>query len=1146
MKSITTNKLLMIIMPSVEKNQSLQEEFNKLLLQKHMIAGELEDLVIHLSSHHLIFSKGFCSRCRLLEAESSSRGGGGGGGGGGVSPEPQYQQSLYNSSWRGGDSSSSPRERKEVIAAGLMSESLMNLEAAAGVGAGAAGGRRVMMTMMMMAQQHQQQQQEQPPQQQTRSTFWQALARTTSSNQINLFLSLDQAVVCTDVGGNITSWNQAAESLYQWKSEEVLQSNIVDVLIPQNLRKAGWEVVARVGYGESWSGALYCKRKDGVLLDTVFSETPIVDDDHNIVGGIAIDVTAAAAAAAVVAKSSTSNLKQQQSSSSSSLSVGKEEGAAVENSSSLGTMTSLKPVAGSSESPTVVQTKRDQTPNGSSHNGLMQKNEHLQHPRSDAKSVVGSGVSLPPASPPVGLTGHGSGVYKPGGGRELRAEVSATPNQAEEDYQLQLAIALRVAAEAAAVDDPHLSANVRGPHGNTRKMPGVSTVEATAYRFWVSNCLGYDDRIEDGFYEVWGMSPYVWSMCTDNNELGRIPPLAALQSVSTSESFEVVLVDRNDDQDLRELEDKAVGLAYGCQEVLDLATRLAQMVASIMGGPAASDADLLEAWHANTTKMTQRLGSIVLPIGVLRPGLGRHRALLFKVMADSVGLPCRLVRGRSFCGKEEGALVVVKVGDDREWMVDLLESPGKIMAPDARLASPPAVIASPLQFERPSSFAISSILNWRDELGLRDPANSGGEVAPGPASELAASSRSAVPVAAATEAGKVGYGHSPRGATQQQQANDASPRGGGAGSGIPTGNRYNEDYHPRPSGFNKENVKGRASGDVSVAGRSDNSGGTNDRGVSSSPEEDSSRYSREKLVEHAVAFAKEYEIPWEDLLIGERIGQGSYGKVYRADWQGSDVAVKVFLDQHVQMEAIEEFKAEVAIMRRLRHPNVVLFMGAVTKPPNLSIITEFCPRGSLYRLLHRPNRELDEKRRIRMALDVVKGMNYLHRCSPPVVHRDLKSPNLLVDKNWTVKVCDFGLSRLKHNAFLSSKSSAGTPEWMAPEVLRNELSDEKSDIYSFGVILWELSTLQQPWTGMNPIQVVGAVGFQHRRLPIPDNVDPAIANIIQACWRMDPRQRPSFSEIMQELKILTRPATSPQTQNSAAQRRSPPHDMGND
>jgi serine/threonine protein kinase len=262
---------------------------------------------------------------------------------------------------------------------------------------------------------------------------------------------------------------------------------------------------------------------------------------------------------------------------------------------------------------------------------------------------------------------------------------------------------------------------------------------------------------------------------------------------------------------------------------------------------------------------------------------------------------------------------------------------------------------------------------------------------------------------------------------------------------------------------------------VVISGQSDNesAGRANDGrgGTPSSQDEDSTRLTTEQLVENAVEFAREFEILWEDLIIGERIGQGSYGKVYRADWQGSDVAVKVFLDQDLKVEALDEFRREVAIMRRLRHPNVVLFMGAVTVPPNLSIVTEFCPRGSLYRLLHRPNRELDERRRVRMALDVVKGMNYLHRSSPPIVHRDLKSPNLLVDKNWTVKVCDFGLSRLKHNTFLTSKSSAGTPEWMAPEVLRNELSDEKSDVYSFGVILWELATLQQPWAGMNPIQV---------------------------------------------------------------------------
>ncbi|MCH92350.1 serine/threonine-protein kinase EDR1-like [Trifolium medium] len=107
-------------------------------------------------------------------------------------------------------------------------------------------------------------------------------------------------------------------------------------------------------------------------------------------------------------------------------------------------------------------------------------------------------------------------------------------------------------------------------------------------------------------------------------------------------------------------------------------------------------------------------------------------------------------------------------------------------------------------------------------------------------------------------------------------------------------------------------------------------------------------------------------------------------------------------------------------MRRLRHPNVVLFMGAVTRPPNLSIISEFLPRGSLYRILHRPNCQIDEKQRIKMALDVARGMNCLHASTPTIVHRDLKSPNLLVDKNWNVK-----------------------PEWMAPEVLRNEPSNEK-------------------------------------------------------------------------------------------------------
>ncbi|KAJ9559171.1 hypothetical protein OSB04_013785 [Centaurea solstitialis] len=227
-----------------------------------------------------------------------------------------------------------------------------------------------------------------------------------------------------------------------------------------------------------------------------------------------------------------------------------------------------------------------------------------------------------------------------------------------------------------------------------------------------------------------------------------------------------------------------------------------------------------------------------------------------------------------------------------------------------------------------------------------------------------------------------------------------------------------------------------------------------------------------------------FDIPWANMALKEKIGEGSFGTVHRAVWDGFDVAVKtLFMEQDFHPERFNEFWREaspslqtmfpVAIMRRLHHPNIVLFMGVVTQPPNLSIVTEYLSRGSLFRLLHKPRPEevLDERRRLKMAFDVAKGMNYLHKRNPPIVHRDLKSPNLLVDENYTVKVCDFGLSRLKANTFLSSKSLAGTPQWMAPEVLNDEPSNEKSDVYSFGVILWELVTLQEPWSNLHAPQV---------------------------------------------------------------------------
>ncbi|KAL4565543.1 hypothetical protein LXL04_029642 [Taraxacum kok-saghyz] len=273
-------------------------------------------------------------------------------------------------------------------------------------------------------------------------------------------------------------------------------------------------------------------------------------------------------------------------------------------------------------------------------------------------------------------------------------------------------------------------------------------------------------------------------------------------------------------------------------------------------------------------------------------------------------------------------------------------------------------------------------------------------------------------------------------------------------------------------------------------------------------------------VENDQNFVDDCEIRWEDLIFKEEIGHGSFARVYRGLWNGSDVAVKVYFGNQYSEKALQDYNKEIDIMKRLRHPNVLLFMGSVCSQDKLAMVTELLPRGSLFNVIHNSGHSLDIKRRLKMAADVARGMNYLHHRNPPIIHRDLKSSNLLVDKKWSVKVGDFGLSKLKHATFLTARSGRGTPQWMAPEVLRNEPSNEKSDVFSFGIILWELVTQCIPWSNMNPLQVVGVVGFMDRRLDFPENLHPSLSSIIQDCWQSNPALRPSFESIMQRLPGL--------------------------
>ncbi|XP_057461656.1 serine/threonine-protein kinase EDR1-like isoform X2 [Actinidia eriantha] len=258
---------------------------------------------------------------------------------------------------------------------------------------------------------------------------------------------------------------------------------------------------------------------------------------------------------------------------------------------------------------------------------------------------------------------------------------------------------------------------------------------------------------------------------------------------------------------------------------------------------------------------------------------------------------------------------------------------------------------------------------------------------------------------------------------------------------------------------------------------------------------------------------QEWNIDYRELTVGTRVGIGFFGEVFRGIWNGTDVAIKVFLEQDLTAENMEDFCNEISILSRLRHPNVILFLGACTNPPHLSMVTEYMEMGSLYYLIHLSGqkKKLSWRRRLKMLRDICRGLMCIHRMK--IVHRDLKSANCLVNKHWMVKICDFGLSRMMIDSPMRDSSSAGTPEWMAPELIRNEPFTEKCDIFSLGIIMWELCTLNRPWEGVPPERVVYAVANEGSRLEIPEG---PLGQLIADCWA-EPQERPSCEEILTRL-----------------------------
>jgi serine/threonine protein kinase len=255
-----------------------------------------------------------------------------------------------------------------------------------------------------------------------------------------------------------------------------------------------------------------------------------------------------------------------------------------------------------------------------------------------------------------------------------------------------------------------------------------------------------------------------------------------------------------------------------------------------------------------------------------------------------------------------------------------------------------------------------------------------------------------------------------------------------------------------------------------------------------------------------------FAISFFDIMCDGIIGKGSFGTVYSGRWCEQPVAVKA-LEGQLTPEDWQQFIREVNIMSRLRNKSITQFYGVCLESGRVCLVMEYMPRGSLYDVLSKT--VLSPEQQHSIALDIARGLHYLH--NQGVLHRDLKSANVLIDDTWRAKLTDFGLSKIQSASIMTISERSRAIQWMAPESLtRYCVYTEQSDIYSYGVILWEIITGKRPYEGVTEKEILDHIE-QGRREEIPQTIPTVYAEIIRRCWSKDPNERPSLTEIIREI-----------------------------
>eukprot|EP01113_Clastostelium_recurvatum_P018131 TRINITY_DN2138_c1_g1_i5.p1 TRINITY_DN2138_c1_g1~~TRINITY_DN2138_c1_g1_i5.p1 ORF type:complete len:572 (+),score=95.93 TRINITY_DN2138_c1_g1_i5:28-1716(+) len=279
---------------------------------------------------------------------------------------------------------------------------------------------------------------------------------------------------------------------------------------------------------------------------------------------------------------------------------------------------------------------------------------------------------------------------------------------------------------------------------------------------------------------------------------------------------------------------------------------------------------------------------------------------------------------------------------------------------------------------------------------------------------------------------------------------------------------------------------------------------------------------------------RKFNIDSASVTLLDKIGRGSSGLVYKGQWRGIFVAVKQLLD--VTDKDLAAFMDEAQLMKLLTpHPNVLQIYGLAQSPagpilttsatvpvPAPMIVMEYMEGGSLVHRLFDASIVIPLGAQAAMIRDVAAGMHHLHQ--EGIVHRDLATRNILVGNDWTVKISDFGMSRLvvpgetSDLSLYKTDTQVGPLKWMAPECIQNQLYSKKGDVWSFGVVVWEILHRRHPYEGLTSMQAAFGVMNHTLSLHIDDGVPGLYADLMRACWDYEPANRPHFKAI---LKLLS-------------------------